>query len=345
MTENGGSRRKRALSVAGAAVGLFGLSLLGGYIGAGLRPAAGEGQVRLPRIIHLAPQKAGPLSDADLVEAACPAVVSLAAGGSESAKSPGFLVSRQGAILAASDAIAGDTAIVEMSDGRRLPAKRVADDPLAGIALFKIDANAPAVLDPASADYPRVGARGLALSVPGGRGCALAPLTVASDFVTDGGSPAAYLQPTPAPPAEMAGAPVIASDGQLLGVVMSRPAGSQILPAAVLAPIVAGLLRGEQSGADRLGMEIGEVTPALADRLGFARQRGAMVTLIAPDSPAGKAGLQAGDVILSVDDAPVSSASEAGRALAETGARNLLVLRAGQELKIALPAAKNGGDR
>jgi S1-C subfamily serine protease len=76
---------------------------------------------------------------------------------------------------------------------------------------------------------------------------------------------------------------------------------------------------------------------ALAARLGADRQRGAVVSLVAAGSPADRAGLKAGDVILAVADAPVSGASELARSLDTASDEvSLDILRGGQRLTIVM---------
>lgn len=62
-----------------------------------------------------------------------------------------------------------------------------------------------------------------------------------------------------------------------------------------------------------------DLTPVLAARLGTDRRGGAMVAIVAPGSAADRAGLRAGDVILSAGGAPVSGATELARTLGGGG--------------------------
>jgi serine protease Do len=57
-----------------------------------------------------------------------------------------------------------------------------------------------------------------------------------------------------------------------------------------------------------LGVVIQPVTPALAESLDIDKARGAIVSDVAPDSPAGEAGVKRGDVIVEVDDQPIEDA-------------------------------------
>ncbi|GAO38908.1 hypothetical protein SCH01S_21_00950 [Sphingomonas changbaiensis NBRC 104936] len=345
MTDPAPPRWHRPALVAGGIVGVLILSIIGGYFGAGLRSTPAARAVRLPSIVQLVPRRPDAPSDADLVKSACPSVVKVTTGqsGVNPVSVPGVIVSRQGAILTSDAGNATDQATVLLSGGDTLPAKLLATDPLAGLALYQIDQDASPALDIPAVEFPPVGTRLLALAAPNGSGCAMAPLTVGSDFITDGGALQVYLAPIPVPPAAFAGGPVIDGNGQLAGMLVASDdtGGARILPATVLAPIVSELLRTRAAGPNRIGLEIGEISPALADRLGYGRRSGAMVAIADDKGPAAKAGLRAGDIILSINGQPVSSASEAGRALVDTGPIAIEALRGTQRLDVTLgkPAA------
>jgi serine protease Do len=82
------------------------------------------------------------------------------------------------------------------------------------------------------------------------------------------------------------------------------------------------------------GMNLENVTPEIARRLRLENRRGAVITEVEPNSPAARAGLQPGDVIVRVDRQGIESAAEAARELGQvaSGATTFLrVIRGGQE--------------
>jgi serine protease Do len=96
---------------------------------------------------------------------------------------------------------------------------------------------------------------------------------------------------------------------------------------------------GEPSSRD-LGMELEDLSPEMARRLGIDGTSGVYVSSVAALSPADKAGVQAGDVILSVQGKEVGSAGELRRELKKAEGRRgvrLMVLRGEATLYLFLP--------
>lgn len=337
-----GARLRRGLALAG---GGLGLALIGGFVGAGLRGGNGQSTVnRIAPAIRIVRPQAAQTSPADIVDQSCPSVVSIVAANTEDGPAgAGFLAAPNGVVLSVASAVPDGDLTVRLSDGRSFAAQRIGADPVSGLVLLKIDAPDLPWLNAASADLPRVGSPVLALTAPNGSGCAAMPAIVGSDFLVDGGGTRSYVRAAPPFGPDQAGAPVLDQNGQVLGIVTAPTSGKaaeapSILPAVVSAPIVAALLRSEPSAAARYGLELGDVTPGLATRLDYGRERGAMLAMVSEHGPAAKAGLEAGDIVLSVNDTPVSSASEAMRLLgAEPAApATLQVLHSGDRKTVTI---------
>jgi serine protease Do len=73
-----------------------------------------------------------------------------------------------------------------------------------------------------------------------------------------------------------------------------------------------------------LGLQLQTLTPELAEQMGYTGMRGALVSDVQPDSPAAKAELEAGDLILEVAKKPVASAEECVKALSEAEGKLLV---------------------
>jgi S1-C subfamily serine protease len=157
---------------------------------------------------------------------------------------------------------------------------------------------------------------------------------IGSDFLVDALAQGTYLRMQPGAPPLAIGSPFFGGDGSVLGVATTTGNGS-LLPAPIAAAIVDELIRDNPSPIASFGFRATDFTPDLAARTGDPRARGAGVALVQPNSAAAQGGLRAGDVVIAVNDEPVSSASELSRALdAVVASATLRVVRQGQQLTI-----------
>jgi S1-C subfamily serine protease len=115
------------------------------------------------------------------------------------------------------------------------------------------------------------------------------------------------------------GAPFISAAGQVIGIVGASGLPNSAIPSDEVANISDELLRGSLSPTTRFGFRAEDFDQTLAGRLSDSRSSGTAVSLVQPKTPAARAGLQAGDIIVAVNGAPLASASELGRALDGAG--------------------------
>ena len=121
------------------------------------------------------------------------------------------------------------------------------------------------------------------------------------------------------------GGPLFNLAGEVIGVntAIISPSGGSIgigfaVPSALADPVVDQLRKFGETRRGWLGVRIQEVTDELAEALGLDEARGALVASLAPDSPAGAAGIQPGDVIVGFDGRPVPQMRDLPRMVAET---------------------------
>ncbi|WP_167073129.1 S1C family serine protease [Sphingomonas vulcanisoli] len=294
----------------------------------------------------------------DLVEATCPAIVqvngllptpsvaNLPKGHKAKRAMPppppitnGFFVSDDGYVLAMAPGAHPQGPIsVQMPDGSNAEAELRASDPATGLVLLKVDGKGLTTLDFSDEDFPRIGASGLIPFVAPGQRCAIQTGIVAADYLVDHAHNAGTIRATPALDPVLVGAPLIDSDGDVFGIAMPADGkrGTPYLPGNVAARVVSQMLR-SGSPTRALGIVPDDLTPVLARRLATDRQRGAVISWVVPGSAADKAGLHAADIVLAVNGAPISGASELSRTL--DGARGtipLTILRDGQQIAMTL---------
>ncbi len=141
------------------------------------------------------------------------------------------------------------------------------------------------------------------------------------------------------------GGPLFNADGLVVGVntAIYSPNGGSIgigfaIPSDLAQKIVAQLR--EKGSVERgwLGVLIQPVTPEIADSLGLSDAKGALVTEVLPDSPAAKAGVRQGDVVLSFEGTDINTLRDLTRVVADTavGAKaSIKLVRDGKEMKLA----------
>lgn len=352
------------IRLAGIGLAILALVLGGIVIGVNLGPRAARVEEKVIAPVRQA-TSGRDRGDAmpDMIEAACPAVVSIGQerAGPEPARrrrsgkaagapplprvAAGFLVSSDGFVLTASAALADDGPIeIRLNDGRVFPATRAGRDPLSGLAMLRIEGRGFPFLAFAEAGFPRVGETGIALASPAARGCTAEAAMVSGDFIAGSPGLRAFFRVEPALNPRLAGLPLLDRSGAVIGIAgLVSPAAADeadstsLLPAATAARIVSELMRGGSAIDNDFGLDAEDLVPVLAARIGADRQRGAMVSLVAPGSQAEAAGLKAGDVVFAAAGEPISGASELARALDEDAAAiPLEVMRDRKRLKLVL---------
>jgi S1-C subfamily serine protease len=317
----------------------FGAAAMGGLIGRGFAPVSGPAATTsMPgRPIVQIVRTPGFPSLAATVDRACPSVARIVpSGANDTLAAPAFVVSPDGWLVAATPLAPKAQLQAVFGDGRKVAITEVRTDPVSGLVIAHADATGLPVLSFADQLFARVGDFGFTLQSPNGSGCSAQLAMIGSDFLVDSLAQGIYLrlQPEPAPPPP--GAPYVAGDGSVLGITTTA-ADNGILPAPIAAQIVNELIRDQVSPIASFGFRAIDFTPELGARIGDSR-RGAGVALVQPKSSAGSTGLRAGDIIVSVDGSPVSSASELSRALdAVTGSTTVLRIdRGAQQLSLTI---------
>lgn len=240
----------------------------------------------------------------------------------------GFIISADGFVVTNNHVIAPATdrqgrvrgtveeIIVTLPDGTEFEAELVGADPSSDLAVLKIESGQsfPFVKFGDSSNS-RVGDWVIAIGNPFGLGGTVTSGIISSVLRTAGGGAYdRYLQTDASINRGNSGGPLFDMQGNVIGVnnAIISPTGGSVgigfaIPAETAAPIVEQLKRGEEVERGYLGVSIQPVGDDLADSLGLDRKRGEIVQLVEPDQAAAQAGIEAGDIVLSVNGEPVTS--------------------------------------
>ncbi len=218
----------------------------------------------------------------------------------------------------------GSEVSVAFADGRVEPAEPVGVDRDLGVAVLAVDTGEIAALEWAPSDAARVGAPVVALGNPGGRGLrATLGFVAAADRSfrgPQGRRVEGALEHTAPLPKGSSGAPLLDAEGRLLGVNLLRLDGGLIVALGVgggLRAAVERLASGEQQARPRLGVAV--APPRVARRMqravGLPERDGLLVRAVEDGSPAARAGIERGDLIVAAGGEPTAVVDPLHRAL------------------------------
>ena len=236
----------------------------------------------------------------------------------------GFVVDADGYVVTSNHVIDGaETVTVILDDGTRLDAEIVGGDRRSDIALLKVESDEPLpTVRFAADDGTRVGDWVVAIGNPFGVGKTATFGIVSARGRGTGPNPYEdHLQIDAPINRGNSGGPTVNLHGEVIGVNTSiiSPTGGNVgigfaVPAATATAVVDDLMAHGQVMRGWLGVHIQPVTEDIAASLGLEGTEGAIVAHVQPESPAAEAGLEQGDVITAVNQAPI----EDTRALSQT---------------------------
>lgn len=243
----------------------------------------------------------------------------------------GFIVDPSGFVVTNNHVVANGTDIkVTLVDGTTLNAKVVGKDPVADIAVLKVEAGHPLPsVQFGDSDKAHVGDWVVSIGNPFGLGG-----TVTAGIVSARGRDVPseqrsayvdFLQIDAPINMGNSGGPTFGEDGQVLGIntaIYSQSGGSVgigfAIPSNIAKPIVAQLEKEGHVTRGWLGVQMQPITPDMEEALGLSSTNGVVVADVLPDGPAAKAGLKSGDVIVGFGDQPVKSSHDLALAVANT---------------------------
>ncbi|MGD0023442.1 MAG: DegQ family serine endoprotease [Xanthobacteraceae bacterium] len=230
----------------------------------------------------------------------------------------GVIVDPSGLVVTNYHVIRGASEVkVALADKREFDAEIVLKDQRSDLAVLRIkDAKERfPVLEFANSDALQVGDVVLAIGDPFGVGQTVTHGIVSALARTQVGTSdyQFFIQTDAAINPGNSGGALVDMNGRLVGInsaIASSSGGSEGIGFAIPANLVRVVVASAESGSKAvkrpwLGAKLQEVTPDIADSLGLKRPSGALVASVAPGSPAARAGIKAGDLIVSVDGTSV----------------------------------------
>ncbi|HXE17203.1 MAG TPA: DegQ family serine endoprotease [Stellaceae bacterium] len=267
----------------------------------------------------------------------------------ERAMGSGFIVDPAGYIVTNNHVIDhADKITVTLDDGSSFPAKVIGRDDKTDLALLKIEAHKtlPYVAF-GNSDAEQVGDWVVAVGNPFGLGGTVtAGIVSAHGRNINEGPYDDFLQiDAPINPGN-SGGPLFNQSGQVVGIdtAIYSPNGGSVgigfaIPSNIASHVVAQLREHGSVSRGWLGVQMQPVTPALGKAIGMKEPRGVLVDDVTANSPASRADLKQGDVILAYNGVSIKDGRDLARDVANTASgqsANLTVWRAGQERTVAV---------
>ena len=258
----------------------------------------------------------------------------------------GFVISSDGLILTNNHVVAKATEIkIKLLNGHEYDAKLVGRDPKTDLALIQVKPDQyfpkPEVLG--DSDSMRVGDWVMAVGNPFGLGNTVTTgIISAKSRVLGSGPYDDFLQTDAAINPGNSGGPLFNMQGQVIGINTAIIAQGQGIGFAIPINIAENLLPQLKTGKivrGWLGIMIQNITPELAKSFGLKSSKGVIVADVVKGSPADKASLKRGDVILRFDGKEVENAhmlSQMAAATAPDTNVKIDILRNGEEKTISL---------
>ena len=268
---------------------------------------------------------------APLVEAVSPAVVNIRvtqerrgpfgrpveSGGAGS----GVIVDADNGYILTNHHVVGEADEIEVSliDGRTLDAEIVGSDSATDIAVIKVDAEDLSEMPIGDSNDVRVGdfviaigsPYGLTHTVTSGIVSAVGRTGISRDGYED------FIQTDASINPGNSGGALVNMDGELIGinsVIISRSGGNVgigfAVPTEIASSIMGQILDFGEIRRGLLGVNIQTIDPEAAETLGADIEGGAIITRVFPNSAAEEAGLEVGDIIVSVNDKKIATGSE-----------------------------------
>ncbi|QHE85111.1 DegQ family serine endoprotease [Hydrogenophaga sp. BPS33] len=262
----------------------------------------------------------------------------------------GFILSADGLIMTNAHVVEGaDELIVTLPDKREFKARVVGADKRTDVAVVKIEATGLAAVKIGDIGRLRVGEWVMAIGSPFGLENSVTA-GIVSAKQRDTGDFLPFIQTDVAINPGNSGGPLINMRGEVVGInsqIYSRSGGFQGISFAI--PIDEAVRVSDQLRSTgrvtrgRIGVQIDQVSKDVAESIGLGQAKGALVRGVEPNSPAAKAGVEPGDIILKFDGKEIEKSIDLPRLVSNTKPGNkssMTVFRRGSQRELAITVAE-----
>ena len=258
----------------------------------------------------------------------------------------GFIIGKDGHILTNNHVVEqADGITVKLSDNTEFEAKVIGRDPKTDLALIKIETNSElSPLQFGDSDALEIGEWVIAIGNPFGLGHTVTAGIVSAKFRRlVAGSYDNFIQTDASINPGNSGGPLLNIKGEVVGIntaIFSKNGGSVGIGFAIPINMAKDLLPQLEKGKiirGWLGVSIQEITPELKDKLALKSVEGVLVGDVVSNSPAEKAGIERGDVIVSFDNKEIKEVNDLPYIVASTptdSVVDLKLIRNGKEKTI-----------
>ena len=245
---------------------------------------------------------------------------------------------------------------VTTDDGKSYTAKVIGTDPKTDLALIKVDGRSDFAFANFASDKPRVGDWVVAVGNPYGLGGTVTAGIISAEGRDIGSGPYDnYIQIDAPINKGNSGGPTFDSSGNVVGVntAIYSPSGGSVgigfdIPASTAKMVVAQLKDKGMVTRSYIGVQVQPVTAGIAESLGLKNAAGALVDEAKADTPAAKAGIEAGDVITAVNGNAIKDSRTLAReisGMAPGTSAKLDILRKGEQKSITVTLAAMPDDQ
>lgn len=240
----------------------------------------------------------------------------------------GFIIDGNGYIITNNHVVdKAESISITLSDNTKTEARVIGKDPKTDLALIKIETKRPLnAVKFGDSDKIRVGDWVLAIGNPFGLGSSVtAGIVSAKSRDIESGPYDSFIQTDASINQGNSGGPMFNLQGEVIGIssaIFSTTGASQgvgfAIPANLARWVISQLKEHGEVKRGWIGIKIQPNTPEIADSLGISANQGVVVSGITEQGPAQKAGLQAGDIVLSFNRQPIDNTKNLSRLIAET---------------------------